>query len=70
MRLPISRVAALLLLLAAAGCGQKGPLYLPDRNRASVPAQPAAPPPSPAPSAAPPAASPPATRDAAPDRSR
>jgi predicted small lipoprotein YifL len=44
MRSVFLRAATLALLLAAAGCGQKGPLYLPDRTHASVPAQPATPP--------------------------
>ncbi|MEX2523367.1 MAG: lipoprotein [Gammaproteobacteria bacterium] len=29
---------ALLLLLGLAACGQKGPLYLPDEEQASIPA--------------------------------
>ena len=50
MRRPVPlRVAALLMLAVAAGCGQKGALYLPDRTRSTVPAQ------SPAPPAIPPA---------------
>ncbi|MCC7463464.1 MAG: lipoprotein [Gammaproteobacteria bacterium] len=32
---------AILLLLSVTGCGQKGPLYLPDRTRSIVPATPA-----------------------------
>jgi predicted small lipoprotein YifL len=59
----------LLLLLAAAGCGQKGPLYLPDKTRAPVPASssatpaPAQPAPaSPAAPAVPPAPAAPAAR--------
>ncbi len=49
-----------LLLLAAAGCGQKGPLYLPDRTRTPVPAATA-----PSPAAQPPPAQPPAAEPAA-----
>jgi predicted small lipoprotein YifL len=32
------RTGTILLLLAAAGCGQKGALYLPDKKRVPVPA--------------------------------
>jgi predicted small lipoprotein YifL len=46
------RVAPALLALAAAaglsGCGQKGPLYLPDHKPQAVTAPPAAPAPAPA----------------------
>jgi predicted small lipoprotein YifL len=38
MRPALLRTATLLLLLAAAGCGQKGALYLPDKTRTTVPA--------------------------------
>jgi len=37
------RAAAALVLLCLAGCGQKGPLYLPDPAPQAVPAAPAAP---------------------------
>ena len=58
------RILALLALAGAtAGCGQKGPLYLPDRTRSSVPAQPAAPA-APAPAPAPATVTPPASPDA------
>lgn len=52
---------ALLVLASAGGCGQKGPLYLPDRARGSVPAAPS---PAPTPAAAPAA---PAAPAASPD---
>jgi predicted small lipoprotein YifL len=55
-------LAALIVLAALGGCGQKGALYLPDRKKSTVPAgaptQPPTAPGSPAP--APPAAAPPA----------
>jgi len=38
MRPALLRTATILLLLAAAGCGQKGALYLPDKTRTTVPA--------------------------------
>jgi predicted small lipoprotein YifL len=38
MRSALLRTGTILLLLAAAGCGQKGSLYLPDRTRTPVPA--------------------------------
>jgi predicted small lipoprotein YifL len=38
MRSALPRTGTILLLLAAAGCGQKGPLYLPDKTRTPVPA--------------------------------
>ena len=38
MRSALLRTGTILLLLAAAGCGQKGPLYLPDKTRTPVPA--------------------------------
>lgn len=51
------RIALALLALAAAaglsGCGQKGPLYLPDHKPQAVTAPPAAPPAAPASTAAP-----------------
>jgi predicted small lipoprotein YifL len=52
------RIGPILLLLAAAGCGQKGPLYLPDKTRTAVPAAPAEPPAAQPPSAQPPSAEP------------
>ena len=49
MRSALLRTGTILLLLAAAGCGQKGPLYLPDKTRTPVPANSGATPaPSPA----------------------
>jgi len=45
---PIVLAGALLVL---AGCGQKGPLYLPDKNAAVVTSAPAAAPPAAAPAA-------------------
>jgi predicted small lipoprotein YifL len=48
------RVVAAASLLLLAACGQKGPLYLPDKNPTPVAAAPAsAPAPAPAPSADP-----------------
>jgi len=46
-------LAALVFLAALGGCGQKGPLYLPDKNAAVVtrPAAPAAAPPATTPAA-------------------
>jgi predicted small lipoprotein YifL len=38
MRSALLRTGTILLLLAAAGCGQKGSLYLPDKTRTPVPA--------------------------------
>jgi predicted small lipoprotein YifL len=50
------RALALVLLIGLVGCGQKGPLYLPDKKKTTVPApQPA---PTPAPSGASPAPQP------------
>jgi len=47
-KMPLDRNAAMaialgLLALACAGCGQKGALYLPDRQPQAVPASPDAP---------------------------
>ena len=61
MRPALLRTATLLLLLAAASCGQKGALYLPDKTRMTVPAAD-----STAPAAAPAPAQPPASTPAAP----
>lgn len=47
MKTGVLAAAALVLLLA--GCGQKGPLYLPDRHPTAVTSAPAAPPPADAP---------------------
>ena len=49
------RAGIVALALAAAACGQKGALYLPDKTRAPVPAHAGAAPP-PAPTPPPPAA--------------
>jgi predicted small lipoprotein YifL len=38
---PVPALLGAWLLLAQAGCGQKGPLYLPDRKPEAVPAAPA-----------------------------
>jgi predicted small lipoprotein YifL len=54
-------LAALAVLLALAGCGQKGSLSLPDKKKSTVPAAaPAQAPPSPGTPASPPAPEPPA----------
>ena len=54
MRSALLRTGTILLLLTAAGCGQKGPLYLPDKTRTPVPAGGGATPaPAPAPAAQP-----------------
>jgi predicted small lipoprotein YifL len=53
-------LAALGAAWLAAGCGQKGPLYLPDKNTRAVTTP--APQPAPAESAAPAPASPPAAQ--------
>ena len=47
----LASIAAMLLALAVAGCGQKGPLYLPDAKPtpASAPAPATGPAPAPAP---------------------
>jgi predicted small lipoprotein YifL len=61
MRLCASAAAGALALTVAlllAGCGQKGPLYLPERGGAVVTAPAEAPPPAPVPSGQPPAVSP------------
>jgi predicted small lipoprotein YifL len=61
-------VRALLLLCATAllaGCGQKGPLYLPDKNTRVI-TTPAPPPPAPAPAVNPPPAD--AAPQPAPDK--
>ena len=59
---------ALAMTLAAGGCGQKGPLYLPDKNAkvATAPAASATPATQPVPPAATPAAAPAAAPPAAP----
>ncbi len=51
---------AALTALAVGGCGQKGPLYLPDKGGRVVTRAPAAPQAPPAPGATAPAAAPPA----------
>jgi predicted small lipoprotein YifL len=40
-------------MLLAGGCGQKGPLFLPDKNKSALPPPAAVPTPAPAPAAAP-----------------
>ena len=67
-RTALGVAAALMTLLS--GCGQKGPLYLPDKNAAIVtaPAQPATTPPATTPAAAPDTATPPATTPATPKK--
>jgi predicted small lipoprotein YifL len=71
MRSSSLRAGTLLLLLLAEGCGQKGPLYLPDRTRTAVqPTAPATDQPAPAPSAPPQSrAAPPEPPQATADRS-
>ena len=64
VRLPVLLGAAALL----AGCGQKGPLYLPDKNTRVITTPPAAPPAAPAPAANPPPAD--AAPQPAPDKKR
>jgi predicted small lipoprotein YifL len=59
MRSALLRAGTILLLLAAAGCGQKGPLFLPGKTRTPVPASSGATP-APAQSPAAPAQSAPA----------
>lgn len=54
--------------LAAGGCGQKGPLYLPDKGGKVVTSAPPAPEAQPAPAAAPPAQPKPADKDQDQDR--
>ena len=70
MRSALLHTAALFVALTISGCGQKGALYLPDRTRSTVPAQPAAPAatpaapataPAPAPATPPPSPAPPAS---------
>jgi predicted small lipoprotein YifL len=56
-RAALGAVAALTALLS--GCGQKGPLYLPDKNAAVVTAPTQPPPPATTPPAAPGTAAPP-----------
>ena len=46
---PLTLIFAALLALAAAGCGQKGPLYLPDAKPTPTPAPAPATRPAPAP---------------------
>ncbi|WP_420474792.1 LPS translocon maturation chaperone LptM [Noviherbaspirillum sp. ST9] len=41
--LDLSRVAGLSMAILLAGCGQKGPLYLPAKQPVATPAPPAAP---------------------------
>ncbi len=57
-----SAITALLVALLLAGCGQKGPLYLPDKKKAKVPAtqqpQTQTPPAQPAPPSLPPTSTP------------
>ena len=72
-RTALGVAAALMTLLS--GCGQKGPLYLPDKNAAIVtaPAQPATTPPQTTPpqttpAAAPDTATPPAQTPATPNK--
>ena len=54
--LRLTAVVAVAAMLALSGCGQKGPLYLPDKKKGTVvtggaaaPAQPVSAPPTPAP---------------------
>jgi predicted small lipoprotein YifL len=56
----LTAVVAVGALLALSGCGQKGPLYLPDKKKGTVvtggaaaPAQPVSAPPAPAPTTEP-----------------
>jgi predicted small lipoprotein YifL len=67
-RAALGVAAAFMTLLS--GCGQKGPLYLPDKNAAVVtaPAQPATTPPQTTPAAAPDTAAPPAQTPATPQK--
>lgn len=61
------RLLLALVALAAGGCGQKGPLYLPDKGGKVVTSAPAGPQAQPAPGVAAPATtSPPDTAPAAP----
>ena len=41
MRVTTARIGILFALALAAGCGQKGPLFLPDRDVTEVPPAPA-----------------------------
>lgn len=60
MRTGAAAVIAVAALALMAGCGQKGPLYLPDKGAAVVRGPPVATPGQPPPAAPGPAASPPA----------
>ncbi|HEX9138285.1 MAG TPA: lipoprotein [Steroidobacteraceae bacterium] len=46
---PLIIALGIAVLLQAGGCGQKGPLFLPDKNKSAVPPPAAAPAPAPAP---------------------
>jgi predicted small lipoprotein YifL len=50
---PLVSALSIAAMLLAGGCGQKGPLYLPDKNKSAVPPSAAAPAPAPAPATAP-----------------
>jgi predicted small lipoprotein YifL len=50
---PFIAALGMAAVLLAGGCGQKGPLFLPDKNRSAVSPPAAAPAPAPAPASAP-----------------
>jgi predicted small lipoprotein YifL len=50
---PLLGALGIAAMLLAGGCGQKGPLFLPDKNKSALPPPAAVPTPAPAPAAAP-----------------
>ena len=50
---PLIAALSIAAVLLAGGCGLKGPLYLPDKNKSAAPPPAAAPAPAPAPATVP-----------------